>query len=99
MPCFSSIKTKMTEGARIAEALSALGYAFETSPNFVTGEKNGNRIEFSRYGGAYSASGDTSELAGISKKYAEIGVRQWAKTRGYSIEQKGDQLMLTNRRG
>ena len=100
MPCFSTIRTKMTDGSRISKALSALGYKVNhESDTSVEGNKNGRRIMFSKNGPTFSVSGDTGDLAGISKQYAEIGVRDWAKRRGYSItETDGTKMTLINRR-
>lgn len=102
MPCFSNIKTKLTDGNRIAEALKGLGFAVDRdgTSKVISGDKDGRRITFIKAGAAYYASGDTSELVGVSRAYAEIGVRAWAKARGYAVTEKaGQRITLVNRRG
>ncbi len=102
MPCDSSIRTKLTDAQRIAESLKALGYEATRidDDRIVVGEKGSRRISFARGRDGYSASGSTQDLTGISKKYAELGVRAWAKKRGYAItENDGTNMVLVNRRG
>lgn len=100
MPCISSIKTKLTEGGRIAIALKDVGYKVMLDDADIIGEKGENRILFRRGSdGAYTALGYTEELGSISKKYAEIGLRDWARKRGYSVvENDGTKMTLVNRR-
>lgn len=100
MPCDSTIKTKLTDRNRIAEALKGIGYTVEdTDDNMVVGEMGSRRIRFSSGRDGFYASGDTRDLGKISKKYAEIGVRAWAKRAGYSItENDGTNVTLVNRR-
>lgn len=100
MPCYSRITTKMTNGSYLGTALRALGYTVDGEGDMLTASLDGTRINFTRSRGAYSATGDTSNLMGISKKYAEIGVRDFARKRGYTVEKaEGDRIVLVNRRG
>ena len=101
MPCFSSIKTRIKNAGYLGEALRRFGYAVTPNGEFVRGEQNGRRIMFQRGpDGYYSASGDTSDLTTISKAYAEIGVRDWAKRRGMVVEKtSGNRITFINRRG
>jgi len=88
MPCFSTIKTKLTDGARLIDALRSLGFNPEKRAygDVIRGtDKRGLGITFEKAGGTYSARGETQYLAAISRKYAELGVREWAKRKGYSI--------------
>jgi len=101
MPCYSMITTKLTDGVRIANALYALGYQVQTGIGETTirGTKRGEEIVFTK-GATYSVSGSTENLAAISRKYAEIGVRQFAQRRGFSVtENDGIKMTLVNRRG
>ncbi len=98
MPCFSSVKTKMTNAKTLTEALSKTGHVVSGDDREISAEKNGNRINFSFSGGVFNASGDTKNLSDISVAYAGIGVRQWAKTRGFSVEKsEGRKLTLVRR--
>ena len=104
MPCDSRIVTKLTDGGKIADALRAVGYdVTHMTEKAVAGEKDGRQITFSRRygtGEAFAASGAMRDLAAISRKYAEIGVKAWASRRGYGItENDGRQMTLINRRG
>jgi hypothetical protein len=104
MPCYSTIKTKLSDGARIMKALEILGFDLEVPDpegmGIIVGKKNMNRITFSKSGKVYSVSGDAEELVSISRKYAEIGVRDWARRAGYSVtENDGQKMTLVNRRG
>lgn len=101
MPCDSSIKTKLQDRARIIEALKGIGYTLLSSADdsLIVAEMGSRRIRFSEGRDGYFASGDTRDLGKVSKKYAEIGVRAWAKRAGYSItENDGTNMVLINRR-
>lgn len=99
MPCYSTIKTKLTDGGTISAALAMLGYKVELDGTDVIGAKGENRILFRRTDGSFAALGYTDELGVISKKYAEIGLRTWAKKRGYAVtENDGTRITLVNRR-
>lgn len=111
MPCYSTIRTKLTDGARIETALRSLGYEVEhgTIKGLrIVGTKGRYSIMFERrsMNDAFSASGDRQDLASISRKYAELGVREWAKRKGYSIGVGGNleedaprTMTIINRRG
>lgn len=102
MPCDSSIRrTKLTDVIKLTKALTALGLTFTVSSDTVSAvDSNGNSITFTKSGGAYSVSGTLTDLAKISKKYAEVTVREWAKRRGMAVtENDGTRITLVNRRG
>ena len=102
MPCDSTITTKLTDPNRITEAMKAMGYDVDRvdDDRVIVGRAGNQRLTFTR-GSAegYRASGYTTDLPAVSKKYAEIGVRAWAKKRGYSIlDNDGTKITLVNRR-
>lgn len=104
MPCDSRIQTKLTEGQRIIDALREHGYSVETvaTGNRIIGTKGRDEIMFERRreADAFAVFGDRIDFASIARKYAEIGVVDWAKRRGYGItESDGRQMTLVNRRG
>ena len=101
MPCFSSIKTKLTDRARLIDALKGSGYTLLSSADdsLVVAEMGSRRIRFNEGTDGFYASGDTRDLGAISKKYAEIGVRNWARRNGYSVtDNDGTNMVLVNRR-
>jgi hypothetical protein len=103
MPCDSRIVTKLTDGARLVDALREHGYKAEMgreSGNII-GEKDGRRIAFEKTrGGAYDVAGYMRDFASVARKYAEIGVAAFARRRGYGVtENDGTQMTLINRRG
>lgn len=100
MACFSRIATKITDGARLSDSLKRHGYEVTERGGVLVGTKRGSRIVFERVGSAYMASGDTGELSSIARGYAEIGVRDFAKRRGFAVvESDGRAMTLVNRRG
>lgn len=111
MPCFSTItRTRMTDAQRIADGLAALGWTASNTLRDgeivgVRGMRGRDEIEFTRgrAGGAFvTRSTDTDRINAVQRKYAEIGVRAWAKRAGYSVagaENDGRKLTLVNRRG
>jgi len=104
MPCDSRIETKMTEGARLVEAMKALGYDMLNEGEFVVvGRKDGAVVGFEKSrgtGAAFTTTAYGNRLDAIGKKYAEIGVRSFALRRGYSIvESDGTKMTLRSRRG
>jgi hypothetical protein len=104
MPCYSRILTKLTDGARVESALQSLGYATETGSIKglrVVGTKGSESIMFERSSSTvpFTVYGDRGNLAAISRKYAEIGVRNWASKRGFSVlENDGRKMALIKRR-
>ena len=109
MPCFSVItRTKMRDADRIANALNAIGYVVERNKNGtrVGGTSkdwtNIRSVMFSRLNESepFAVTGDTADIKNISRKYAEIGVRDWAKRRGFAVQKSdGRKIELVNRRG
>ena len=109
MPCYSIItRTKMKDADRIANALTAIGYVVERNKNGtqVGGtSKDWTKIRtlmFSRQNESepFAVYGDTADLKNVSRKYAEIGVRDWAKRRGFAVQKSdGRKIELVNRRG
>ena len=108
MPCYSTITTKLTDGARLDAALRAIGYKVDVvNVNQIIGSRSGETINFIRRSktDAFRAMLDTGNLPAISRKYAEIGVREWARKRGYSVGIGGNlaedaprTMTVTNRR-
>jgi hypothetical protein len=108
MPCDSSITaTKMTDANQLAEAMTTLGYTrVVIGINSVAGEhRSGTDMEFGRNGAGQAFATSTTDidaLRAVQRKYSEIGVREWASRRGYSVaktESDGRKLTLVNRRG
>ena len=107
MPCDSSVAaTKMTEKERLAEALRALGYSVNTfADSTVVGSRNGTEdLTFvrTRIGAPFAiAATEINALRAVQRKYSEIGVRQWAKRRGYNVASaEGDRkFTFVKRRG
>lgn len=104
MPCYSTVtKTKMTDAARIAEAMTALGYSkIDGKLNTVSGRIGAEGMLFTRRqeGAPFQTTNlDADRLKAIQRKYAEIGVRAWARRSGYAVtESDGRSLTLINRR-
>ena len=100
MPCYSSIRTKLSNAATLASALAALGYAVTATEKQVIGVMNGGRITFTKTGETFSAQGDTTKLSIIGKKYAETTARDWAKRYGFSVlSSDGTTMKVQNRSG
>ena len=104
MPCDSRIsRTQMTDSNRLEEALRAVGLTPVVVPSrtldtFTTEEG----LTFSRRQASdpYVASGNISRLSEVGKKYAEIGMRQWARKNGLlvrSVDEKGATLVSVRR--
>lgn len=105
MPCYSRITTKMTDTERLAESLRALGFEVKVAANMVTGTAAGKSIRYEMVGGAYSiprlgSYGVTKDdMSNVGRKYAELGVRAFARSRGFSVTESTDRSMtLVNRR-
>lgn len=106
MPCFSQIKTKMTDGILIADALKALGYKIiPSAKDSIVAEHTKGRIYFYKQRDVWFAAGNTWSLPTITRQYAELGVKNWASRRGFSVINRAAtgvatvQLTLVNRRG
>jgi len=102
LPCYSRVvSTKMTDKARIMDALKATGHRVTINGDFIYGQKaNGSTVNFRRAGTSYSFEGDQYSLPVIARKYSELGVRSFAKARGFSVIDADDrQLTIINRRG
>jgi hypothetical protein len=92
----------MNDIIRIQQALTALGYkvSFGVDNNSIIGRHLDNgTITFWKNGDAYSAAGATDFLSPIAKKYAEIGIRNFAKRRGFNITKNdGTKIEMVQRR-
>jgi hypothetical protein len=99
MPCFSSVqKTKMENADRLFTALTELGMkpVLRNSNVIVAGS-----MTFARANGTspFQASGDTTRLSEVGRKYGELSVRSWASRKGMSIvSNDGKRIELVNRR-
>lgn len=102
MPCDSRITTKLKNVEHVVEAARQLGLNVTQYDSALEIQVGGLRLNRWRVEDAFSASGDTSQLLTLSKKYAEVGVRAYAKKRGFAVtnftEQDGQvQLTLVKR--
>lgn len=101
MPCYSRVEVKVTDSARLVDALRALGWTIETNDAngiYATGGADGFRaIRFRLESGTATATGNTEHLPAIMRQYAEIGVRQFAIRKGYQVTKTGARLTLTGR--
>ena len=102
MPCDSRITTNLTDPVHLGAALDALGYTVESRGESIIGTREGRSITFSKgYGGAYTVARNTSGLTEIVMKYSEIGVKAFAKSRGFAVQSYDDKsstYVLVNRR-
>ncbi len=104
VPCTSRITTTLTDAEHLEAALMELGYTVERSENdnAIRGYRSGKNITFDRgYGGQYTVARGTQGLTEIMMEYSKIGVKNWAKSRGYAIQsfdEKNNQFTLVNRR-
>jgi hypothetical protein len=107
MPCYSRIETKITNAERLAAALRELGYAD------VAVQQGGNCVlsgstplfERARASDSFSSTQYRSNLgagdvAAIGKRYAALGVKAFAKSRGFGVVvDEPERIVLKNRRG
>jgi hypothetical protein len=95
----------MTDHNKLAEAMRALGYTdVEAGTLSVVGKsKKHGWISFSRERENqpfYTADAIADSLPELQTKYAEVGVRAWAKKRNFAVESfKDNKMTLVNRRG
>lgn len=103
MPCFSAIRTQLKDGARVLAAIKALGLVARTdgadmATIHADNAQGETLVSLVRQGDAYTTISTGDTLKAISRKYAEIGVRQWAQQRGYMIQSNdGRKLALIRR--
>jgi len=102
MPCYSRIVgTKLTDRNRIIEAMEELKFIVTVGGDFIYGTSPTRQtMYFRRAGLAYSYEGSDTSLKQVSRKYAEIGVKQYARQRGFNIiDNDGVNMTIVNRRG
>jgi len=103
MPCYSTIRTKMNIEVNLVAALKALGYAVtihEGGNKIAASHANGDALIFNRYQktAAFNVNGDTDNLSAIGRKYAEVGVRTWAKRGNFNVlDNDGVEMTLVRR--
>lgn len=101
MPCDSRItNTQMTDEARVLDSLRDLGIQVDDSTTLRISTVDGLSLYRAKVGDAYRATGNVSRLAEVGKKYAEIGMRQWARKNGLlvrSVDEKGATLVSVRR--
>ena len=102
MPCDARITTSLTDAEHLGAALDALGYAVGSRGESIIATRNDRTITFSKgYGGAFTVARGTQGLTEITMEYAKVGVKSWAKSRGYAIQsfdEKTQTMTLVNRR-
>jgi len=102
MPCDSRITTNLTNALHLGAALDALGYTVEARGDTIIGTRDGRSITFSKgYGGQYSVARGTQGLTEIVMEYAKVGVKAFAKSRGFAVQsydEKTSTYVLVNRR-
>lgn len=108
MPCYSSVQTKLKNKARIFQAAAALGLKATAGDNeqiWIEGGLSLYRSERFTAGAqklpapenTFEASGSLTNLRALSKQYAEIGIREIARKRGFSVTKQGEELILVRR--
>ena len=99
MPCYSTVtKTKITDAAKLATALSQLGIKVIRSDALRIDTAVGS---FSRQNAAnpFDFSGTADQLAPIGRQYAAIVVREWAQRAGMSVTGvEGQKITMQRRR-
>lgn len=104
MPCDSRVtETEMRNFEQLKQALEDLGYKVTGDEKSVVATKEDGRLDFSRYGtdqGFSSESSNIDALQEVQRKYAELGVRQWARRKGFTVmaDEDGRNFKLVNRR-
>jgi hypothetical protein len=100
----------MTELERLEEALKALGYEVYNRGDTLAAARGSHetndRLDLNFYrrqkGEGFSTESSNLEaLKAVQRKYTEIGVRAFAKKRGFTVSVDGlnkGKLILTNRR-
>lgn len=102
IPCDSRISTNLTDPVQLGAALDALGYTVESRGDSIVATREGRSITFSKgYGGAYTVSRGVQGLTEITMEYSKVGVKAFAKSRGFAIQSFDDKtstFTLVNRR-
>jgi hypothetical protein len=93
----------MTDHEKLGEAVKALGWTDVTVEPLAVSGKSKNHgwrsFERGRLGDAFVSTDDVRELPEIQRKYAEVGVRKWARSKGFAVESfDGRKMTLVNRR-
>ena len=95
MPCFSRINTNIKNRDYLLDALRQLGAEIMTTGEKVRGYWDGGYyLDFVKNGEYYTAQGNRDLLKDVQKKYSEVGVRTWAKKRGWTVVKNKDHLVL-----
>lgn len=102
MPCYSTVqKTSMLLHDRLVQAMELLGWKItEQNELRVSGQMNGEYVTFSRNKvGVPFSTRDSIEINPLQKKYSELGVRAWARAKGFAIVRNdGTRIEMVNRR-
>lgn len=99
MPCWSRVTlTNMTDAKLLVAALNKIGMDVDAiSSNHIVANSGSGYIQFKRKAGdkQFAAYGDRNRLDEIKREYAVGGVQRFARTKGWSMRQKEDQIVLT----
>lgn len=96
MPCTSRIMTKIDNVERLKKAIKAVGLKVTYANECTICTSSG--LSFSRrtIADAFSAAGNGLEA--VARKYAEIGAREWGKSKGYSVTASTDRTITLIKR-
>lgn len=96
MPCDSRITVYIEDMNRLEQALKALGYTIDQkTAALVRATKGNTTIAIS----SRSAIGNREAISEAARKYAELGVRQYAKKKGYTITMSDKRTLVLTKRG
>lgn len=104
MPCDSRVtETEMKNYDQMKQALEDLGYTVTGDDKRVVAKKDGDRLDLDRNNtdeGFSTSSSNIDALQAVQRKYAELGLRQWARRKGFTVmaEDDGRNFKLVNRR-
>jgi hypothetical protein len=86
----------MTKADQLADALQADGWTIEGlyDERTVTARRGNERVQFSRFGtkGTFTTTNTNLEgVRAVQRKYAEVGMRTFAKKNGYMVSKGQDE--------
>ena len=86
MPCYSTFSTVMASQQTLIDAIRRLGGEVQVDGSTVVAKFKGSTLTYTKdYGGAYSVNKNSTQHKAVAKKYAEMTVSAWARSKGFTM--------------
>jgi len=87
MPCYSRFTTMIQNTATLVDAIRKLGGEVAVDGSTVVAKFGAETLTYTKsYGGSYSVNSNSTKHMAVAKKYAEMTISNFAKSKGFTVQ-------------